>query len=216
MQAQSVLLADPDTLTRLGLKIIIDELPGFEVIGEAEDNTSLRSALDQLQPQIVILDYHSPESFGLESVSVVRSLLPKTKILVISSDHEKESIYKVLENGVHSYVTKSCGVEEIQDAIKATARGEKFFCTKVIDYLLEKSFAKEEDKDCAPSPLTPREIEVVQLIAKGLIAKEIAGQLNLSTHTVYTHRKNIMKKLNLNTSSELVLYAVSNGLLEKA
>jgi len=215
MQVHSVLLADIDTLTRFGLKTLIDQLPGFEVIGEAEDGAVLHSILTRLQPEMVIIDYQAPEAFGLKSVYTIKSLLPETKILVISSDHEKESIYKVLESGVQSFVTKSCGLEEIQDAIKATARGEKFFCTKVIDYLLEKSFAKEEDKDCAPSPLTPREIEVVQLIAKGLIAKEIAGRLNLSTHTIYTHRKNIMKKLNLNTSSELVLYAVSNGFIEK-
>ncbi len=215
MQVHSVLLADIDTLTRFGLKTLIDQLPGFEVIGEAEDGAVLHSILTRLQPEMVIIDYQAPEAFGLKSVYTIKSLLPETKILVISSDHEKESIYKVLESGVQSFVTKSCGLEEIQDAIKATARGEKFFCTKVIDYLLEKSFAKEEDKDCAPSPLTPREIEVVQLIAKGLIAKEIAGRLHLSTHTIYTHRKNIMKKLNLNTSSELVLYAVSNGFIEK-
>jgi DNA-binding NarL/FixJ family response regulator len=97
----------------------------------------------------------------------------------------------------------------VVDAIRATAKGEKFFCTRIVDYLLEKSFAKADN--CEQSPLTPREIEIVQLVAKALTAKEIAGTLNLSTHTVYTHRKNIMKKLNLSTSTEMVLYAVQNG-----
>ena len=84
------------------------------------------------------------------------------------------------------------------------------YCTNVLNHLLEKSFPKD---DCSPVPLTPREIEIVRLVASGLIAKEIASELNLSTHTVYTHRKNIMKKLKFGTTSELVLYAVNEGII---
>lgn len=216
MERISIFLADAQYLTRLGLKSLIDGQPDFLLAGEAEDAEELEDCLAREQPDILIMDYNYPDAFGLESVLHAKRIAPNVKILVISADNDKSSIYKVLENGVQSFLTKGCGEEEIIDAIKATARGEKFFCTKVIDYLLEKSFAQEEEASCAPCPLTPREIEIVQLIAKGLIAKEIAGMLNLSTHTVYTHRKNIMKKLNLNTSSQLVLYAVNNGIVEDA
>lgn len=213
MQPISVLLADSHYLSRLGMKNLIAEQPAMEVVGEAEDEEELREILEEVQPQIVIMDYNQPGFFNLESVALIHELCPQANTLLISADNNKENIFRVLENNVQSFLTKSCGEEEILDAIKATGRGEKFFCTKIIDYLLEKSFAKEEE-DCSPSPLTPREIEIVRLIAKGLIAKEIAGLLNLSTHTVYTHRKNIMRKLKLNTSSELVLYAVNNGIVE--
>ena len=88
-----------------------------------------------------------------------------------------------------------------------------FFCSKVLDIIMERSFGKPGE-ECAPTPLTPREIEIVRLTARGLIAKEIADVLSLSPHTIYTHRKNIMKKLKLNSSSELVLYAVNNGMID--
>jgi DNA-binding NarL/FixJ family response regulator len=213
MEPISIVLADSHYLSRLGLKHLIDGQTALKVTGEAENEGELREILKKIQPKIVIMDYHQPGYFDIDSVAIIHQLCPKANTLLISGDNNKENIFRVLEHNVQSFLTKTCGEEEILDAIKATGRGEKFFCTKIIDYLLEKSFSKEEE-DCSPSPLTPREIEIVQLIARGLIAKEIAGLLNLSTHTVYTHRKNIMRKLKLNTSSELVLYAVNNGIVE--
>ena len=214
MKTVSIVLADGEVLVRLGIQHLLRHEPGLRIVAEATDEEELLEELEAHRPGVVILDYNQPELFSLSTVAKVKKQAPETHILVISSDNDKKNIYRVLEQGVHSFLTKTCGEEEILDAVKATAKGDKFFCTKIIDYLLEKSFAREEES-CAPSPLSPREIEILQLIAKGLIAKEIAGQLNLSPHTVYTHRKNIMKKLNLNTSSELVLYAVNNGMVEK-
>ena len=213
MQPISILLADSHHLVRLGLRHLLADEKKFNIVAEATDEESLFEELSEHNPNIVILDYKQPGSFSEKTIQQIRKQAPQANVLVISADNEKNSIYQVLEYGINSFVTKTCGEEEIIDAVKATAKGEKFFCTKVLDYLLEKSFSKEEE-NCAPTPLTPREIEIVRLVAKGLIAKEIAGLLNLSTHTVYTHRKNIMKKLELNTSSELVLYAINNGIVE--
>ena len=108
-----------------------------------------------------------------------------------------------------------CSGKEIVDGIEKAIQQEKFFCAKVIDYLLERSRLPEEE-DCSPIPLSPREIEIVQLTSQGLIAKEVADQLNLSLHTIYTHRKNIMRKLGINSVSEMILFAVRNGLVENA
>ncbi len=209
----SILIADAQCLTREGLKRLLGEQDHFEVLAEADDEATLLQQLKRHAPQVIILDYQCSEDFSSQTIEKVKQLAPESRILIISEDHDKNSIYQVLEQEINSFLTKTCGEEEIIDAINATARGQKFFCTKVLDYLLEKSFAKGES--CAPTPLTPREIEIVKLISKGLIAKEIANELNLSPHTVYTHRKKIMKKLNLNTSSELVLYAVNAGIVEK-
>ncbi len=214
MPPVSVVIADAQYLVRRGLNSLIEGEEGFEVVGEAIDIEDLENAFREQLPDMLILD-HAGESLGLEAIDLCKRLSPGTRILVISSDEDKKLINDVLEHGVQSFLTKNCGEEEISDAIRATARGEKFFCTRVIDYLLERSFSREEDADCSPTPLTTREVEIVQLTAKGLIAKEIASQLNLSTHTVYTHRKNIMKKLQLNTSSELVLYAVNHGIVDR-
>jgi len=215
MRPISIILADSQYLIRLGLKCLLREKEQFRVVEEASDEKELMERLRAHPSQVVILDYNQPERFSRATVEDIKRSFPKTNILIISADNNKENIYGILELGVNSFLTKACGEEEIIDAIKATARGEKFFCTKVLDYLLEKSFSRNNgDAPCSPTPLTPREVEIVQLIARGLIAKEIAGKLNLSTHTVYTHRKNIMKKLQLNTASELVLYAVNMGLVK--
>lgn len=210
----SILIADAQCLTRKGLRYLLNHHPGYRIAGEAENEEALVKLLKNNPPQVVILDYDQPGHFDRSTIRKIRKVSPQTRTLVISDDADKNSIFRVLETGINSFLTKSCGETEILDAVKATAKGEKFFCTKVLDCLLEKTFSKK-DNDCAPTPLTPREIEIVRLVAQGLIAKEIAERLNLSTHTVYTHRKNIMKKLQLNTSSELVLYAVNQGLVSQ-
>jgi DNA-binding NarL/FixJ family response regulator len=172
--------------------------------------------LTQQPVDVVTIDYSQGDSFQTNTVRQIKTRFPQSRILVISSDTSKKEIYEILEMGVTSFITKTCGVDEIVDAVIAVAKGNKFFCTRVIDFLLEKTFSKpSEAENTAPLPLSAREIEIVQQTAKGLIAKEIADILNLSTHTVYTHKKNIMKKLGFTTSSELVLYAVNKGLISK-
>jgi len=210
MQPISIVLADAEFLIRVGLKHLLRNEP-FQIVGEAENEKELLQLLQETQPQVVILDYNQPKSFAHETVQKINTVSPNTNILIISSDNDKQSIYTVLEDGVNSFLTKHCDDGEIVDAVQATAKGERFFCNTVLEFILEKSFSKEEK--FVTTPLTPRETEIVRLVAKGLIAKEIAKELNLSTHTVYTHRKNIMKKLNLNTASELVLYAVNQGIV---
>jgi len=226
MQGITITLADAQYLIRIGLKHLLAKKEQFEVVSEAEDEEELNDQLRQHAPKVVILDYNQSSSFDKKTIRRIRELAPSSNILIISDDEDKESIYEVLQLGINSYLTKSCDEEEIIDAVKATAKGEKFFCTRVLDYLLEKSFPSSalgneeaapprQEVSCQPTPLSPREIEIVQLIAQGLIAKEIASELNLSTHTIYTHRKNIMRKLKLNSASELVLYAVNMGLVDK-
>jgi len=210
MKPISIIIADSQVLIRLGLRHLLATFPSCEIVGESTNEAQLMEQLKKFQPDIVALDYNQPHRFSPETIEKVRMASPRTNILIISGDEDKKTIYRVLESGVNSFLSKQCGEKEITDAVLATANGEKFYCTNVLNYLLEKSFPKE---DCSPTPLTAREIEIVQLVANGLIAKEIAGKLNLSTHTVYTHRKNIMKKLRIGSTSELVLYAVSEGIV---
>ena len=215
MRPISVILADSQYLVRLGLRHLLRGREQFRVVAEATKEQQLLDQIRAHSPQVVILDYNQPENFSHSTVETIKRTAPYTNILIISADNNKKNIYDILELGVNSFLTKACEESEIIDAIRATARGEKFYCTKVLDFLLEKTFSKgDDDESCNATPLTPREVEIVQLIAQGLIAKEIAGRLNLSTHTVYTHRKNIMKKLKFNSVSELVLYAVNMGLVE--
>ena len=119
----------------------------------------------------------------------------------------------VLEKGVEGYLTRECDEDEIIHAIFAIAKGEKFYCNKVMDIILNKQY-NPEDNNCEPTTLTQRETEITALIAKGMTNKSIAEQLHLSPHTVHTHRKNILRKLGINSVSELTLYAINIGLIE--
>jgi DNA-binding NarL/FixJ family response regulator len=195
----------------VGLRHIFNAIPGCQIVGEATHENSLLEQLQQYQPQILILDYNQPGHFSPETIQKAKRISPSTNFLIISADEDKKSIFEVLESGVSSFLSKYCDEKEIVNAVHATGKGEKFYCTNVLNHLLEKSFSK--DSECEGTPLTPREVEIVRLVASGLIAKEIAWKLNLSTHTVYTHRKNIMKKLRIGSTSELVLYAVNIGLV---
>lgn len=214
MKQHSVLLADEQPLVRLALRQLLGQKDHYQIVGEVGNEEELLASLKVNKPDLLVIDYSQSESFRPSSVAKIKNISPLTRVLVISTDTRKENISQVLELGVTSFLTKTCGTHEILDAAQATLKGDKFFCTRVIDFLLEKSFSKDTEITCAPTPLSTREIEIVQLSARGLIAKEIADALNLSTHTVYTHRKNIMKKLQISSSSELVLYAVSKGLVK--
>ena len=215
MSKISIILADAHYLIRVGLRCLIEEYDEFEIVGEAIDEKDLLEQLEDIQPDLVLVDYNQKDHFNTGIVSSVKEVAPQTEVLIISADNNRDNIYRVLESGVNCFITKTCDEDEIINAIKAAAKGGRFFCNKVLSYIMERSFPGEEE-DCSPTPLSQRESEIVRLVAKGKVAKEIAGELNLSPHTVYTHRKNIMKKLGLGSTSELVIYAMKTGIINTA
>ena len=208
-----VALADKQVLTRVGLKAFIKEKRDLVLFDDINSMPDLRNVLKQEQPHVLMVDYNQPDFISISDFDEIRRLCSKTKILVVSSDNEKSNIFDALEMGVNGYVTKECSQQEIVGAIYAVAKGEKFFCNKVLDMILEKHIHKNEKEQCLPTELSVREIEIVQLTASGLNARDIAKKLHLSHHTVYTHRKNVMKKLSLGSVSELTLYAVKTGIV---
>lgn len=191
----------------------MDQHDELQVVAEVGDEEELLKALGEYNPEVVIIDYNQPGHFTPDIVESIKAKSPFTGIMVISSDMDQTNIYNVVENGINSFITKKCDDKEIIDAVRATAKKEKFFCHRILEVILEKSFGPEEEV-CEPVPLSPREIEIVQHIASGRIAKEIASDLHLSTHTIYTHRKNIMRKLNLSSPVELVMYAINKGIVD--
>lgn len=211
-ETYKVLLADAQFLIRFALKELLKETNTFQVIGEAGNEAELNSFIAKTPPDIIVIDYNQPGFFSIESIKNVKEQHPTIELLVISSDDNKENIYDVINSGVLRFLTKKCDAHEINEAFRAIIRGEKFFCASIFNFIFEMSFS-QNNYSSNPLPLSARELEIVQLIAQGLVAKEIGRKLNLSTHTVYTHRKNIMEKLKLRRSSELVLFAVNKGLL---
>jgi DNA-binding NarL/FixJ family response regulator len=217
MPVIKIVIADAQYLIRLGLTCLLSKDDRFKVVGEASDSRELRQVVTKIKPDVLIFDYAQQNKFDIDDLIAVKTMSPATHALIISSDEDRDNIYKVIESGGISFLTKECDQEEIVNAILATAKGEKFICHKIIDIILENRFSSlAADQDCKPVNLSIREIEIIQLTAKGLSAKEIACRLYLSTHTVYTHKKNIMKKLNLSSSSEMIVYAINNGLAAEA
>jgi DNA-binding NarL/FixJ family response regulator len=209
-----IIIADAQYLIRFGLQNLLTANKDFTLVGEAENSKELLALVKQYQPEVIILDYNNEDNFTLEDIEKVKRLSPVSNFLIISADTSKSNIYKVIELGAISFLTKECDREEIIGAIYATAKKEKFLCHKVIDIIIEKHIHEGEDH-CKAFNLSLRETEIIKLTAKGWTAKTIAGHLFLSTHTVYTHKKNIMKKLKINSSSEMIVYAIQNGLISK-
>lgn len=209
-----IVIADAQYLIRIGLSNLLAATKDFQIVGEASNSTELIDLVKQYHPQVVIFDYNSQHNFALDDISTIKRISVSTNFLIISADEQKSNIYKAIELGAVSFLTKECDKEEIIGAIYATAKNEKFLCHKVIDIIIEKHIHTDDD-NCKAFNLSLRETEIIKLTAKGWTAKTIAGHLFLSTHTVYTHKKNIMKKLKINSSSEMIVYAIQNSLITR-
>jgi DNA-binding NarL/FixJ family response regulator len=212
-----ILIADTHTLTREGLKFLLSQRKDFRITGEAKDSKELSDKIRKLNPDIVIIDFHIPGYFNINDISFIHNNYPNIRILIISTNQRRQDILKVFDYGVNGYLLKECDEEEIVNAVYAVAKGEKFFCMKVMDTILEKTNHQCPIglicNNCQAVSLGDREVEIIKLVTKGLTTKEIAQKLFLSFHTITTHRKNIFRKLNVHSSSELILYAVKQGII---
>lgn len=213
MSEIKVALVDKHDVSIAGIRSFIAEKPDISLIKEINTRTALLNCLRKDQPDIVIADYNIPNFISLQDLTEAMSLSSQSRLLIISSDNNRMSINKALESGISGYVTKECSKQEIVKAIYATARGQKFFCNKILDILLEKHVNREEE-DCEPTNLSNRESEILKLIAEGNSTLTIADKLHLSHHTVNTHRKNILKKLKVKSPTELVIHAINLGLVK--
>lgn len=212
MNKVKVVISDAQFIVRLGIQEVLKMDDQFECIGECSNSNELKKIIAQKNPDIVTIDYNQTGYFSLEDLKYLQENSPETKVLVISEDDHSENIFKALDYGALSFLTKECDQAEILNALVATAKAEKFICHKIIEVIIDKKAKSPKEVNCKRSQLSFRELEIIQLTAKGLSAKEIANQLFLSLHTVYTHKKNIMKKLKINSSSEIILYAINKGI----
>lgn len=203
-----IYLSETTFLIREGIKSIISNVADFNLIGETTNEKSFYKELLAAQPHVLILDYTNPE-IQLDKLAVKLSLLPQTRILALTPLHNKGLIASALNKGVFSHLLYECDRQEIIEAIYSTAKGEKFFCGKIVDLLLNDT----KEGTCNPLKLSDREVEIVRLVAEGYPAKQIADKLYLSIHTVNTHRKNIMAKLNVNNTAGLVMFAIRENII---
>jgi DNA-binding NarL/FixJ family response regulator len=201
-------IIDTSYIAMQGLSSIVSNME--EVFDySAINSVSLADCKDLAKNDILIIDY--AEIDGFQKILVkLKSQNPNLKILAITERIKQAKVIRALKSGVDSHLLKSCGMEEIQEAIDATLSGKQFFCGQVLEII---SNENEKGKSCEGVELTEREVDIIKLIAKGYTNKEVADKLNISSHTVNTHRKNMMAKLNINNVAGLVVYAFKEDLL---
>ncbi len=207
------MLADTHALSSAGFKALISLKEDFLLVNEVNVREELKVALEKHQPNLLVVDYTIEGFVTIEDLERVKQHSPATEILVLSPALDKHNILRVLQLGVKGYLTKECSKEEIIMAIYAVAKGEKFYCHKILDVIMEKHFPSTSE-DCEPTVLTNRETEVLILLAKGKNTQQIASDLYLSPHTIHTHRKSIIKKLSIKSPTEFVVRAMDLGLLK--
>ena len=217
-QKKSILIVDDHPLFREGLKTIIARDKHFEVIGEAGNGREGFRMARELQPDLVLVDISLPDQNGIELTREIRTLLPHTGILIVSMHSKIDYIAKAFQAGALGYVVKESAAGRLIKGLEYVSRGDYFLDSsvshKVVENLIKSPAKETKITDAAYGALTPREQEVMRLFAEGLSSKKIAEKLFISPKTVDNHRNNILSKLGLHSTMELVRYAAKLGLID--
>jgi DNA-binding NarL/FixJ family response regulator len=215
MKKIRILLADDHTLIRRGLRLLIEQQPDLVVVGEAEDGRQAVSLAASLKPDVAVLDIGMPNLNGIEAAKQITEGESGAAVVILSMYSDETYILRALKSGARGYLLKDSAESDLVQAIRSVAEKKSFFSPTVSRVLLEDYMRKLQRTggESSYDLLTPREREVLQLIAEGKSNKEVADMLNLSVYTVETHRGNLMKKLNLKGVPELILYAVRKGII---
>jgi two-component system response regulator NreC len=215
MRKIRVLLADDHNLIRAGLRRVVESQTEFTVAGEAEDGRQAVAMAEQLKPDVVVMDIGMPLLNGIEAARQIRAAFPETQIVMLSMHSDEGYVLRALKAGAKAYLLKDSAEADLASAIRAAADGKSFFSPAVGKVLLEDYMRKLQRTGAEDSYelLSPREREVLQLVAEGKSSKEVANLLDVSVYTVETHRARVMQKLNLRGIPELTLYAVRKGII---
>jgi DNA-binding NarL/FixJ family response regulator len=217
MGTLKVLVADDHEVVRKGLRSILEEQPGWEVTGEASDGREAVDKVKSLRPDVSVVDVGMPGLNGLEATRQMLKNDPQTRVLILTMHESDPLIREVLDAGARGYLLKSDASRDLVSAVEAIRRNKTYFTARVaqmvLDGYLDKS-PRAAEADVPTSRLTPRQREIVQLLAEGKSSKEVAVALGLSVKTAETHRANIMRRLNCHSVSELVRYAIRNNIIQ--
>lgn len=211
-----LLLADDHAVVRSGLRLLLEAQPDMKIVGEAENGHDAVRQTALLRPDVVLMDIEMPDMNGIEATRRIRETGAETAVLALTMYEDDQYFFEMLRAGAAGYVPKRAAPDDLVSAVRAVSRGEVFLYPSlagrlVQDYLNRAGSGDEPDRD---DNLTPREREVLTLVAEGLTNNEIADRLVISAKTVDRHRENIMRKLNLHNRVDLVKYALRNGLID--
>jgi two-component system, NarL family, response regulator NreC len=210
-----ILLADDHTVVRKGLRLLLENHPGFRVIADAADGREAVSLAEQRHPDVAVLDIAMPILNGIEAARQISVKLPRVAVVILSMHSDEGYVLRALKAGARGYLLKDSADYDLIHAVEAVSEGKAFFSPEVSKMLTEEYMRQMRERHLEDSYelLTTREREVLQLLAEGKANKDVAAILNLSLYTVETHRSNIFQKLSLHSSAELILYAVRKGMI---
>jgi two-component system nitrate/nitrite response regulator NarL len=212
-----VLIVDDHTLFRSGIKALLQRHEDFEVVGEAGDGLEGLKRAKSLQPDVVLLDLHMPGIGGREAVKLLSEEVPACNVLLLTVSEDAEDLIETIRAGARGYLLKNIETDFLLNAIRSAARGESVVSTQMTGKLMmgvrmgKEGASQEDDKE----KLSPREKEIIALLAKGVSNKEMANTLNVAESTVKIHVQNILKKLHLTSRVQAAVYAVEHGLVQK-
>ena len=195
---------DAQFLSGVGIAAVLENHPESYQIKLLDTDQQLKLQLEREQPDLLVLEYLGPHTVSTEVIRQIRKEFPKMKVLIISEDDDTIEIKRRMALGIHGFLTKKCSPDEISLTINTINQGGRFYCQKIIDIMSSQDHA-------ASVELSPREQQVVHMLGKGMTSSIMAEHLNLSIHTINSHRKNILKKLGFKSPAELIAYAIKQA-----
>jgi two-component system response regulator NreC len=211
-----LILADDHAVVRSGIRMLLEAQPDIEIVAEAETGRQAVEQVRRLKPDVVLMDVQMPELNGIEATQQIKKMVPGTAVLALTMHEDDQYFFEMIRAGASGYVPKRAAPDDLVTAIRTVARGEIFLYPSLATRLVQ-DYLKRADSGEQPlvyDDLTPREREVLVLIAEGLTNAEIANRLVISVKTVDRHRENIMRKLNMHNRIDLVKYAIRKGLID--
>ncbi len=210
-----ILLADDHTVMRRGLRFLLESQPDFTVVAEAADGREAVQQAEASRPHVAVLDVAMPNLSGIEAAQRIAAQMPHIAIVILSMHSDEGYVLRALKAGARGYLLKDAAEGDLIEAIKAVSQGKTFFSSEISKMLVEDYIREIRTRGVEDSYelLTSREREILQLLVEGNSNKDIAARLNVSPHTVETHRRNLQDKLNLHSFAELILYAVRKRII---
>jgi DNA-binding NarL/FixJ family response regulator len=215
MKSIRVIVADDHTMIRSGLRALLDRAPDVEVVGEAQDGRQAVQLAQELSPNVVLLDIAMPNLNGIEAARQISARQERIGIIILSMHSDEGYVLKALKAGARGYLLKDSSEDDVINAVRAVSSGKAYFSPEISRMMADQYIVQMQQRGVEDSYelLTSREREILQMLAEGNSNKEVATTLDLSLHTVETHRSNILQKLNLHSIPELILYAVRKGIV---